>query len=101
MKTLLWTTHSRIKMRQYKLSESRVKRVINHPKRIEEGIAERTVALMQSAGMARHPYEIWVMVQDTAKRRKIISTWRYPGQTKAGEPLPEEILKEFRDASRF
>jgi len=88
-------------MRQYKLSESRVKRVLNHPERIEGGIADKTVALMQPAGTAKHPYEIWVMAQDTAKRRKVISAWRYPGKTRPGEPLPEVIMKEFREASRF
>lgn len=101
MKLLFWTNHSQAKMRRYRLTESRVKRVINHPKRVEEGIAEQTVALMQAAGSSKHPYEIWVMVQDTPKRRKVISAWRYPGQTKPGEPLPEVILKEFREASRF
>lgn len=88
-------------MRQYKLSESRVKRVLNYPERIEEGIADETVALMQSAGTAKHPYEIWVMAQDAAKRRKVISVWRYPGKTRPGDPLPEMILKEFRELSRF
>jgi len=88
-------------MRQYKLSESRVKRVLNRPERVEEGIADKTVTLMQPAGTAKHPYEIWVMAQDTAKRRKVISAWRYPGKTKPGEPLPERIMREFREASKF
>ncbi len=101
MKLLLWTNHSRAKMRQYKLSESRVKRVLNRPERIEEGIADKTVALMQRAGTLKHPYEIWVMAQDTAKKRKIISAWRYPGKTRPGEPLPEGVMREFREASRF
>ncbi len=78
-----------------------MKRVLNYPKRVEGGIAEKTIALMQAAGTARNPYEIWVMVQDTPKRRKVISAWRYPGQTKSGEPLPESILKEFREASIY
>jgi len=97
-KTLHWTAHSREKMRFYKLSESRVKRVIHSPKRIEEGIAPRTIAVMQSAGSQKHPYEIWVMIQEQAQRRKIISAWRYPGRTKPGQPLPEEILRELRAA---
>ncbi|PIP46306.1 MAG: hypothetical protein COX15_01000 [Candidatus Colwellbacteria bacterium CG23_combo_of_CG06-09_8_20_14_all_42_19] len=101
MRLLLWTNHSRAKMRQYKLSESRVKRVLNRPERVEEGIADKTVTLMQPAGTAKHPYEIWVMAQDTAKRRKVISAWRYPGKTKPGEPLPERIMREFREASKF
>ena len=101
MKILLWTNHSHSKMRQYRLSEARVKRVLSFPSRIEVGIADKTLALMQKAGTAKNPYEIWVMVQDTPKRRKIISAWRYPGETKPGEPLPKEILKEFKEASRF
>ncbi len=107
-------------MRYYKFSENRVKRVLNFPKRVEEGIAENTVAMMQSGGTEKNPYEIWVMVQNTnprpAKSRtlkekevirklglkeksiKIISAWRYPGTTKPGEKLPEAILEEFRSA---
>ena len=117
-----WTIHAKDKMRYYKLSESRVKRVINFPKRIEEGVAEDTVAMMQPGGSARNPYEIWVMVQrgsgkyskaKTAKEKaiinklglkeaslKVISAWRYPGTTKPGEKLPEEILREFRSAAK-
>jgi hypothetical protein len=117
-----WTIHAKDKMRYYRLSESRVKRVINFPKRIEEGIAEDTVAMMQPGGSARNPYEIWVMVQrgsgnyskaKTAKEKevanklglkekslKVISAWRYPGTTKPGEKLPEEILREFRSVAK-
>jgi hypothetical protein len=85
-------------MRQYGFSESRVKRVLHSPKRVEEGIAPKTVALMQSAGSSKHPYEIWVMVQEEKRRRKIISAWRYPGTTKPREPLPPEVLRELRAA---
>ena len=95
-KTFHWTRHSRGKMRFYGLSEARVKRVINSPKRIEEGIAPKTIAMMQSAGSKKNPYEIWVMIQEDKRRRKIISAWRYPGITKPGDPLPEEILKELK-----
>lgn len=94
---IVWTNHAQAKMRFYKLSEQRVKRVLNSPKRIEEGIAPNTIAMLQSAGSKKHPYEIWVMVQDKASKRKIISAWRYPGITKAGEPLPERILREVRE----
>lgn len=81
-------------MRFYRLSESRVKRVINSPERIEGGIAPKTAALMQSVKNSKQPLEIWVMIQDGKSRRKIISAWRYPGKTKAGDSLPPEILKE-------
>jgi hypothetical protein len=37
---------------------------------------------MQNAGSAKHPHELWVMVEDTKKERRIISAWRYPGKTK-------------------
>lgn len=112
-----WTQHARFKMNYYRLSESRVKRVINVPQRIEEGIAEKTIAVMQSSVGAKNPYEIWVMIQETAaraarnekekvleklglkpKKIKVISAWRYPGQTKPGQPLPPEILAEISEA---
>ncbi len=92
-----WTKHCQDKMRFYRLSKQRVLRVLNSPKRIEEGIAPDTIAMMQSAGSQKHPYEIWVMIQETKTRRKIISAWRYPGRTKLGEQLPEEILREMRE----
>ena len=98
MKKLFWTKHSQSKMRYYGLSESRVKRTIRYPDRIEEGIAEDTIAVMKPAGSKKHPFEVWVMIVDTKTERKIISAWRYPGRTKPGESLPEEILKEFREA---
>ena len=97
MKTPYWTKHAKAKMRYYALSEQRVRRVLNSPSRVEGGIAEGTIALMQRVGSKKHPYEIWVMVKDEKARRKIISAWRYPGITHPGEPLPEEILKEFRE----
>src|SRR3989344_5979973 len=56
----LWTVHARIKMRHYRLTESRVKRVIRHPARIEEGILENAVAAMQPAE-GKNYSEIWVM----------------------------------------
>ncbi|MBI4993684.1 hypothetical protein HZC33_01870 [Candidatus Wolfebacteria bacterium] len=93
-KTLFWTNHANGKMNFYKLSPQRVLRVLNSPKRIEEGIAPNTIAMCQLAGSVKHPYEIWVMIAETKIRRKIISAWKYPGITKAGEPLPKEILNE-------
>ena len=95
-RTLYWTAHSRAKMRHYGLSEARVKRIIHSPKRTEEGIAPKTVAMMQSAGSPKHPYELWVMLQDVGQKRKVISAWRYPGVTRPGDPLPAEILAEIK-----
>lgn len=98
MKPLEWTTHSHFKMREYGLSESRIKRVINSPERIEEGIAEGTAAMMQSAGSDKHPYEIWVMVTKEDGAKRVVSAWKYPGKTKPGEPLPRSIVFELRSA---
>ena len=97
MPELFWTKHAHDKMRYYRLPESRVRRVIKSYERIEEGIAENTIALMQRTGSGKNEHEIWVMVADKGRQRKVISAWRYPGKTEAGEPLPEEILKEFRE----
>jgi len=93
---LHWTSHARSKMLFYRLSEGRVKRVLNAPERIETGIAPETVAMMQTQRGPKNSHEIWTMVADDRVRRKVISAWRYPGKTKPGEKLPEEILKEFR-----
>ncbi len=91
-----WTQHIKDKMRYYNLSEQRLRRVFRHPARIEKGVAENTVAVMQVAGSKKHAYEIWLMYQLDKQRIKMISAWRYPGRTKPGEkvPVPEEILAE-------
>lgn len=102
-KKIFWTNHALAKMRFYGLSEQRILRVLHTPERIEEGIASRTIAMMQPAGSKKHPYEVWTMIQDlsanrhgTKARRKIISAWKYPGRTKPGDPIPEEILRELK-----
>lgn len=82
VKVLHWTNHARAKMRFYGLSEARLRRILHSPKRVEEGIAPKTTAFMQSAGSKSRPYELWAMVQDVGKEREIISAWRYPGVTK-------------------
>ena len=110
---IIWTSHSRDKMRYYRLSEQRIKRVLRNPLRVEEGVAPRTIAVMQPAGSKKHPYEIWVMYQLRQSRRnskseirnskqkgkemKIISAWRYPGKSPKRNPIPEEILQEIQD----
>jgi hypothetical protein len=101
IKPLKWTSHAKMKMQYYRLSEGRVRRVLHSPRRIEEGIAENTIALMQPVSMTKTTIgaedwnqEIWVMIVETPSERRIISTWRYPGKTKVGEPLPQEILNE-------
>ncbi|RME55773.1 hypothetical protein D6779_11830 [Candidatus Parcubacteria bacterium] len=88
-------------MRQHRLSEYRVKRVLYAPRRVEEGIAPGTIAMMQRAGTKKHPYEVWVMLKKFSKGWKIISAWRYPGITAPGEPLPEAILREIQEGATY
>lgn len=63
-----FTLHAQYKMRQYGLSEQKVKSVIRNPKRREEGIVPKTVAVMQPVSVKRDAggketwrQEIWVM----------------------------------------
>ena len=121
----LWTNHSRDKMRYYRLTESRVKRIIRYPARIEEGIFENAIACMQPADgnhaerdikhneetLSVSSYsrakrggkkysEIWALYV-LAKFRgekniKIITAWRYPGKSSARDPIPPEILREIK-----
>jgi len=59
----LWTKHVFEKMKFYRLSGQRVKRVLINPKRREEGVAPNTIAAGELTGSKKHPYEIWVMYQ--------------------------------------
>jgi hypothetical protein len=85
-------------MHFYRLSPSRVRRVMNAPKRVEEGVAPKTVAMMQPAAMKGIGWtqEIWVMVQDSGTKRKVISAWRYPGVTKPRAAV-ELARKEYEE----
>jgi hypothetical protein len=120
-KQISWTHHAKAKMAFYKLSEQRVMRVIHSPKRIEEGVAPKTVAMMQPASVRIESYrvraeaipakavarvkpkeiwsqEIWVMIQDLGKHRKIISAWRYPGMTRPRSEIAMDALRrEYRE----
>ncbi len=101
-----WTHHAEAKMAFYRLSKQRVMRVIHSPKRVEEGVAPKTIAMMQPPSVKLNKtkaqeiwsQEIWVMVQDLGRQRKIISAWRYPGVTK---PRSADFLdlmrKEYRE----
>ena len=95
---IYWTKHSQMKMRQYRFSEKRVLRILRKPDRVEEGIAEGTIAAMQITGTKKHPTEAWVMYVILKKPRgiKIISAWRYPGRTPLGERpiIPQDTLEE-------
>ncbi len=107
-----WTNHSVQKMKFYGLSESRIKRIVRFPKRLEEGIAFETVAVMQPAGTKRYQ-EIWVMYKitnsklknqnvkfwnpfSTDKKIKIITAWRYPGKSPERDPVPADIIREIQ-----
>ena len=104
---IVWTTHSKEKMRYYGLSDKRVLSIFRKPGRKEEGIALGTVAAMQPSGTKKHPKEIWMMYQAVKstirgqkfKKIKIISAWRYPGVTPVGERpiIPEDILNDLDD----
>ena len=135
---ILWTRHARAKMAFYQLSEQRVMRVIHSPKRTEEGVAPKTIAMMQPTsvrirtevvpskvshdgakpgrgtpsrfrsaaqtgggnGKPKESWsqEIWVMVQDIGKQRKIVSAWRYPGMTKPrGDDAMDAVRREYRE----
>lgn len=122
----IWTHHAQMKLRYYRLTESRIKRVIRHPSRIEESIVEGAVACMQpasaiavasafanaladkSAGKpayGKNYSEIWVMYvlinarrkEKKIKQMKIITAWRYPGRSPERDPVPAEILREIRN----
>lgn len=101
-----WTHHIIRKMQYYGLTPSRVLRVIRAPERIEDGVAEGTLAAMQTAGTKAKPWEVWVMWRDESKRavpdplnpgRKVVITaWRYPGVSPVRErvPIPSDIVAE-------
>ncbi|HXV26876.1 MAG TPA: hypothetical protein VD862_02555 [Candidatus Paceibacterota bacterium] len=100
-----WTQHVQRKLMHYRLTPSRVLRVVRAPQRTEEGVVEGTVAGMQFAGTKQKPTEIWVMWREEGKkksgllavRRKIIITaWRYPGVSpiRSAPPLPDGVLAE-------
>lgn len=63
----VFTLHSQYKMKQYGLSEQKVRGVIRNPRRREEGIVKNTVAVMQPVssktvnGKDVWKQEVWVM----------------------------------------
>ncbi len=94
-----WTNHVIGKMGFYGLSPDRVKRVIRTPKRVEEGIAENTIGVMQPSTNLKKPSEVWVMYQKRGSKKIIISAWRYPGISPIGKQIqiPQDILNELRE----
>lgn len=98
----IWTDHAREKMRHYRLSESRVKRIIRHPHRIEEGVALDTVAVMAPAGNTKYA-EIWVMYAIAKDKKgskdkiRVITAWRYPAKSSERDPIPPNVIREVRE----
>ena len=96
-----WTSHVLGKMQHYGLSAQRILRVINNPRRKEEGIAENTVAVMQPSSINSKKKtwssEIWVMYQLDKGQHKIISAWRYPGVSPKKNSIPQEIMDEVKN----
>ena len=101
----LWTDHSKSKMIQYFISESKIRGVIKKHDRIERGIAPKTVAVMQRNDRGKRKEELWVMYQKISNfsnkksKVRIISCWRYPGRSPVGKaiPIPEEIRSEIEE----
>lgn len=108
----VWTNHAYFKMRQYRLSESLIKRVIRYPARIEQGILQDAIAVMRPASSgslrrgspdgrpakAKNYSEIWAMYMATKRGQlRIITAWRYPGKSPERDPIPAEILEEVRN----
>ncbi len=118
MSSQVWTSHAQWKLKQYGLSKQRISRIIRHPRRTEEAILEGMVAAMQPTSEKMTPQgpqwkeEIWVMYQVKAgdghrripgfalkgrprgKHLRIISCWRYPGESPKRNPIPADILRE-------
>ncbi len=106
-----WTEHVKGKMKTYVLSENRLRRLLRNPDRIEEGVALKTTAIMQST-KSKNPTEIWLMYKMVKgpkkikvgnkeikskhnQRIRIISAWRYPGKSPEGSPpIPNDTIKE-------
>ena len=94
-----WTNHVKGKMQHYALSPSVVKRVIRAPKRMEEGVAPGTIAVMQPRGN-KQITEIWVMYQKLkGDKKRIITAWRYPGVSPVRDqiPVPADIRDQLED----
>ena len=98
-----WTNHVQRKMLHYRLTPSRVLRIVRAPERVEEGVAPGTLAGMHSTGSQKRPSEIWAMWRAEGKksasadpRKIIITAWRYPGTSPVrGEvPIPSDVLAE-------
>lgn len=91
------------------MSEQRIKRILRNPLRREEGVAPKTIAVMQPTSVRKKngkdvwSQELWVMFETKKTKNpedntalqfdqhlKIISAWRYPGMSPLGT-IPEEM----------
>ncbi|MBI2670040.1 MAG: hypothetical protein HYX20_02780 [Candidatus Yanofskybacteria bacterium] len=78
-----WTNHVKDKMLYYGISESLIKRIVRFPKRREDGVAPKTIAVMQPTSSKKQ--EIWVMFQEIQNSPK--ESLRDPtGQAKLPRP---------------
>ena len=101
-----WIRHAEVKMRYYRLTPQRIKRIIRHPARLEQAIVEGAIAVMQPAyGSGRvspsgwladrkRYSEIWAMYVPTRDGIRVITAWRYPGRAPLRDPVPRQILLE-------
>lgn len=91
-----WTSHSKKKMLQYSIGANMIKRIIRFPDRKEEGIAENTIASMRCKVGKSSVKETWVMYQFEKGKKKIISTWIFPGKSPKNNEIfvPEEAWEE-------
>ncbi len=96
-----WTKHIEKKMKYYRLSKQRMRRVFKSPDRKEFGVAPKTIAVMEKTGTKKNPKEIWLMYQTIQNKNdniqtNMISAWRYPGESPKGEMpiIPEDALIE-------
>jgi len=93
-----WTRHIKDKMVFYRLGEGKIKAVIKSAERKEEGVAPNTYAVMKRNDTPKRKEEIWVMFQQRAGKKIMISAWRYPGKSKPGAqiPIPDDVLEEIK-----
>lgn len=112
-----WTNHVKRKMAYYGLSGDRIKRIIRNPSRAQTGVAENTIAVMQSTGTKKKPTEVWAMYSLSKKasmvslsnpskgsgRKIIITAWRYPAISPVRDqiPIPADILAELKEEGVF
>jgi len=97
----LWTFHSKGKLFQYGITPNNVKRVIRHPDRKQEGIAEETIAVMKRKDTKSAKKELWVMYQKIGAKKRIISAWIYPGESPKGKEIfvPDDVWVEIEKFS--